>query len=112
LRAAPQKKHKKVLVFNSNLCYSYIMRNSNLFKMTRTTYEQNPPSCGGNWECGEEVTVAISRSPKFACEMSHRRGLKGPDCIVSHSHSGEQGVPTISRYVLTRGTEVIFDRWD
>ena len=88
------------------------MRNSNLFIFTRTTYECNPPSCGGNWDHGEEVTVSVSRSPKFACEMSHRRGLKGPDCIVSHSHSGEQGVPILSRYVLTRGTEVIFDRWD
>ena len=47
-----QKKHKKVLAFNSNLCYSYIMRNSISIHLDphHMTYMQNPPSCGGNWD--------------------------------------------------------------
>ena len=88
------------------------MKNSNLYVMTRTTYEENPPSFGGNWERGEEITVAMSRAPKFACQMNHYRNLKRADCIVTHRHTGVVGVPVLVRKRLTRGSAVIFDRWD
>ena len=88
------------------------MRNSNIYTFTRTTYEEHPPSCGGNWERGESVTVAMSRSPKLACQLGHRRGLKSADCIVTHRHTGVDGVPVLDRYTLKRGSTVIFDRWD
>ena len=93
------------------------MRNSNLFIFTRTTYECNPPSCGGNWDPGEEVTVAMSRSPKLACAMNPRRRsnrgeYKGPECSVTTRHYGAQGVPTMNHFVLKRGNKVIWDYWD
>ena len=87
------------------------MKNSNLYVMTRTTFEENPPSCGGNWERGEEITVAMSRSPRLACQLGYRRGLKSADCIVTHRHTGVDGVPVLVRKRLTRGSTVIFDRW-
>ena len=86
------------------------MRYSNLYTFTRTTYEENPPSCGGNWERGKLVLTAMSRSPKLARELGHRRGLKGPDCIVTHRHEGVDGVPVWERITLKRGSKVIFDR--
>ena len=97
-----QKKHKKVLAFNFNLCYSYIMRNSNIYKFTVTEYMQNPPSCGGNWECGETTYVYMSRSAKRATSMEGRPSIR---------ETGEQGVPIMGRRALL-GQQGHLCEWD
>ena len=79
------------------------MRNSNLYIFTRTTYEQNPPSCGGNWECGSTIHSCMSPSPKKAMNFDGPRSVR---------HTGVDGVPIMGRLTLKRGSKVIFDRWD
>ena len=79
------------------------MRNSNLFKMTRTTYEQNPPSFGGNWECGSVTRVCMSRSPKVAVAMAGD---------ITVRYEGVNGVPIMRQRVFTKGNKVLFDKWD
>ncbi len=79
------------------------MRNSNIYTFTRTTYEQNPPSCGGNWECGTTVHSCMSPSPKKAVNFDGPRSAR---------HTGVDGVPIMGRVTLKRGSTVIFDRWD
>ena len=79
------------------------MRNSNIYKFTVTEYMQNPPSCGGNWECGEITYVYMSNSAKRATSMEVRPSIR---------EYGEQGVPIMGRKMLTKGNKVIFDRWD
>ena len=54
----------------TNLLPTKIMSQNNIYKMTEIEYQQNPPSCGGNWECGSVTRVCMSRSPKVAVAMA------------------------------------------
>ena len=86
------------------MCYTTLMINSsNLFKMTEIEHMQNPPSCGGNYECGSVTRVCISRSPKIAVAMAGD---------ITVRYDGVDGVPVLRQRVLTRGTKVLFDKWD
>jgi hypothetical protein len=80
-----------------------MINSSNLFKMTEIEHMQNPPSCGGNWECGSVTRVCISRSPKIAVAMAGD---------ITVRYDGVDGVPVLRQRVLTRGTKVLFDKWD
>jgi len=80
-----------------------MINSSNLFKMTEIEHMQNPPSCGGNWECGSVTRVCISRSPKIAVAMAGD---------ITVRYDGVDGVPILRQRVLTRGTKVLFDKWD
>ena len=93
------------------------MIQNNLFKFTVIEFQQCPPSLGGNWECGTDTRVSMSRSPKLACAMNPRRRsnrgeYKGPECSVTTHHYGAQGVPTMNHFMLKRGNKVIWDYWD
>ena len=80
-----------------------MINSSNLFKMTEIEHMQNPPSCGGNWECGSVTRVCISRSPKIAVALAGD---------ITVRYDGVDGVPVLRQRVLTRGTKVLFDKWD
>ena len=80
-----------------------MINSSNLFKMTEIEHMQKPPSCGGNWECGSVTRVCISRSPKIAVAMAGD---------ITVRYDGVDGVPVLRQRVLTRGTKVLFDKWD
>lgn len=74
-----------------------------MYKYTRVTYTQNPPSFGGNWECGAEYRTWFSPSPKLACA---REGSKFA------RFTGVDGCPIMEREILTAPNgRVIFDRW-
>ena len=86
------------------MCYTNRMINcSNLFKMTEIEYMQNPPSLGGNYECGSVTRVCMSRSPKVAVAM---RG------DITVRYEGVDGCPVLRQRVLTRGGKVLFSKWD
>lgn len=74
-----------------------------MFKYTQITYTQNPPSCGGNWESGREISVCLSNSPRKATTGEGVRVFR---------QEGEVGVPIMDRTILERDGKVIFDRWD
>ena len=78
-------------------------RQSNLYKMTEIEYQQNPPSCGGNWECGSVTRVCMSRSPKKAAAMSGN---------ITVRYEGVEGCPVLRQRVFTKGGKVLFDKWD
>ena len=98
-----KKKEKKPCV-SVGLCYTTLMaRQSNLYKMTEIEYQQNPPSCGGNWECGSVTRVCMSRSPKKAAAMSGN---------ITVRYEGVEGCPVLRQRVFTKGNKVLFDKWD
>jgi len=72
-----------------------------MYKYTYTEHQQNPPSLGGDWECGTETVVCFSKSPKKACS------LKG---IVSRKFEGTCGCPIMAYEKLEFNGKVIFDR--
>jgi len=74
-----------------------------MYKYTYTEYQQCPPSCGGNWECGTETTVCLSKSPKKATSM---RGT------VVRRFVGRDGVPILSFRRFERDGKLIWERWD
>ena len=78
-------------------------RQSNLYMMTEIEYMQNPPSCGGKWECGSVTRVCMSRSPKKAAAMSGN---------ITVRYEGVEGVPIMRQRVFTKGNKVLFDKWD
>jgi hypothetical protein len=73
-----------------------------MYKYTHTTYMQNPPSLGGNWDSGTYTVVNFSRSPKKACEG---RGVRV--C----SMSGVEGCPIMELRRLERDGKLIFEEW-
>jgi hypothetical protein len=79
------------------------MNNTNLFIMTEIEHQQNPPSCGGNWEYGSVTRVCMSRSPKVACAMSGN---------ITVRCSGVNGVPIMRERVLTKGGREIWRKYD
>ena len=83
--------------------YSYLMNNSNLFIMTEIEHQQNPPSCGGNWEYGSVTRVCMSRSPKVATAMSGN---------ITVRYEGVDGVPIMRERVLTKGGREIWRKYD
>ena len=98
-----KKKEKKPCV-SVGVCYTTLMaRQSNLYKMTEIEYQQNPPSCGGNWECGSVTRVCMSRSPKKAAAMSGN---------ITVRYEGVEGCPVLRQRVFTKGNKVLFDKWD
>ena len=98
-----KKKDKKPCV-SVGVCYTTLMaRQSNLYKMTEIEYQQNPPSCGGNWECGSVTRVCMSRSPKKAAAMSGN---------ITVRYEGVEGCPVLRQRVFTKGDKVLFDKWD
>ena len=78
-------------------------RQSNLYMMKEIEHMQNPPSCGGNWECGTVTRVCISRSPKKAVAMAGD---------ITVRYEGGEGVPIMRQRVFTKGNKVLFDKWD
>ncbi len=78
-------------------------RQSNLYMKKEIEHMQNPPSCGGNWECGTITRVCISRSPKKAVAMAGD---------ITGRYEGVEGVPIMRRRVFTKGNKVLFDKWD
>ena len=86
-----------------NLLPTKIMSQNNIYKMTEIEYQQNPPSCGGNWECGSVTRVCMSRSPKVAAAMSGD---------ITVRYEGVDGVPIMRQRVFTKGNKVLFDKWD
>jgi hypothetical protein len=80
-----------------------MMSQNNIYKMTEIEYQQNPPSCGGNWECGSVTRVCMSRSPKVAVAMAGD---------ITVRYEGVDGVPIMRQRILTKGGKVIFDKWD
>ena len=98
-----KKKEKKPCV-SVRVWYTTLMaRQSNLYKMTEIEYQQNPPSCGGNWECGSVTRVCMSRSPKKAAAMSGN---------ITVRYEGVEGCPVLRQRVFTKGNKVLFDKWD
>ena len=79
------------------------MNNTNLFIMTEIEHQQNPPSCGGNWEYGSVTRVCMSRSPKVACAMSGN---------ITVRYEGVDGVPIMRERVLTKGGREIWRKYD
>jgi hypothetical protein len=73
------------------------------YKYTVTEYQQNPPSFGGNWECGTYTRVCFSRSPKKATTFQ--------GATFSRS-TGVEGCPIMSFSKLERDGKVIFEEWD
>ena len=80
-----------------------MINSSGLFKMTETEYMQNPPSLGGNYECGSVTRVCMSRSPKVAVAMAGD---------ITVRYQGADGVPIMRRRILEKGSRLIFDKWD
>ena len=78
-------------------------RQSNFYMMKEIEHMQNPPSCGGNWECGTVTRVCISRSPKKAVAMAGD---------ITVRYEGVEGVPIMRQRVFTKGNKVLFDKWD
>ena len=78
-------------------------RQSNFYMMKEIEYMQNPPSCGGNWECGSVTRVCMSRSPKKAVAMAGD---------ITVRYEGVEGVPIMRQRVFTKGNKVLFDKWD
>tara|TARA_Y100001972_G_scaffold53807_1_gene66363 strand:+ start:140 stop:382 length:243 start_codon:yes stop_codon:yes gene_type:complete len=78
-------------------------KNTNIYKMTEIEYQQNPPSCGGNWECGSVTRVCMSLSPKVAVAMAGD---------ITVRYEGVDGVPIMRRRILEKGSRLIFDKWD
>ena len=77
------------------------MRNSNIYKFTVTEYMQNPPSCGGNWECGETTYVYMSRSAKRARFVAWERSGEG-------AHMSLGSGPEVGRsWDMVLGSEVV-----
>ena len=83
--------------------YSYLMNNSNLFIMTEIEHQQNPPSCGGDWEYRSVTRVCMSRSPKVAVAMSGN---------ITVRYEGVDGVPIMRERVLTKGGREIWRKYD
>ena len=74
-----------------------------MYKYTEIEYTQNPPSFGGNWESGTEISVWFSTSPKKA---TSRQGVR------VFRQEGVEGVPIMGRRILERDGKVIYDIWD
>jgi hypothetical protein len=74
-----------------------------MYKYTYTTFEQLPPSLGGNWEAGETTHAWFSKSPKKACAMEGAYSIR---------HTGATGVPIMSVDRLERDGKLIWERWD
>ena len=79
-------------------------RQSNLYKYKIVEHQQNPPSCGGNWECGTYTRVCISTSPKKALAME--------EGTYTRKFEGVDGVPVLQEHTFTKGNKVIFNKWD
>ena len=79
------------------------MNQNNLFKFTVVEFQQNPPSLGGNWECGTDTRVSMSRSPKRALAF---------EGAVTRRFEGVEGCPVLRQRVFTKGDKVLFDKWD
>jgi hypothetical protein len=73
------------------------------YKYTVTEYQQNPPSFGGNWECGTYTRVCFSNSPKKATTF---RGA------TFSRFTGVEGCPIMSLSKLECDGKVIFEEWD
>ena len=74
-----------------------------MYKYTQIEYTQLPPSLGGNWESGREVSVCFSNSPRKATSGEGVRVFR---------QEGPVGVPIMGRTILERDGKVIYDRWD
>lgn len=74
-----------------------------MYKFTYTEYQQNPPSCGGNWDSGTYTRVGFSNSPKKAVQFRD---------ATSWKLTGVEGCPIMSHSKLERDGKVIFEIWD
>ena len=84
--------------------YTTLMpRQSNLYKFTVVEFQQNPPSLGGNWECGTDTQVCISHSPKKALAF---------EGAVTRHFEGEVGCPVLRQQVFSKGGKVLWQKWD
>jgi len=79
------------------------MNQNNLFTYTVIEFQQCPPSLGGNWECGTDTRVSMSRSPKKALAFADS---------VTRRFEGVEGCPVLRQRVFTKGGKVLFDKWD
>ena len=98
-----KKKEKKPCVC-VGVCYTTLMaRQSNLYKFTVVEFQQNPPSLGGNWECGTDTRVSMSRSPKKALAF---------EGALSGHFEGVVGCPVLRQQVFSKGDRVLWEKWD
>jgi len=74
-----------------------------MYKYTYIEHQQNPPSCGGNWDSGTSTFVCMSKSPKKATSM---RGT------VVRRFEGHEGVPIMSVRRFERDGKLIWECWD
>jgi hypothetical protein len=74
-----------------------------MYKYTYIDHQQNPPSCGGNWECGTETTICFSKSPKKACKLNG---------TVLRKFEGVDGCSIMSEEKLEFNGKVLFQRWN
>ena len=79
------------------------MFQNNLFKFTIIEFQQNPPSLGGNYECGTDTRVCISPSPKKAMAFQG---------AVPRRFEGEVGCPVLRQRVFSKGGKVLWQKWD
>ena len=79
------------------------MIQNNLFKFTVIEVQQCPPSLGGNWECGTDTRVSMSRSPKKAMAFQG---------AVPRRFEGEVGGPVLRQRVFSKGGKVLWEKWD
>ena len=79
------------------------MIQNNLFKFTVIEFQQCPPSLGGNWECGTDTRVSMSRSPKKAMAF---------EGAVTRRFEGEVGCPVLRQRVFSKGGKVLWEKWD
>jgi hypothetical protein len=79
------------------------MNQNNLFKFTVVEFQQNPPSLGGNWECGTDTRVCMSSSPKKALAF---------EGAVSGHFEGVVGCPVLRQQVFSKGGRVLWEKWD
>ena len=79
------------------------MFQNNLFKFTIIEFPQNPPSLGGNYECGTDTRVCISPSPKKAMAFQG---------AVTRRFEGEVGCPVLRQRVFSKGGKVLWQKWD